>query len=42
MVFGALLPYLLGFGVPAALVWWYVRRRRAGRPQPTPISPDAG
>jgi hypothetical protein len=42
MVFGALLPYLLGFGVPAALVWWYVRRRRAGRPQPAPVSPDAG
>jgi hypothetical protein len=42
MVLGALLPYLLGFGVPAALVWWYVRRRRAGRPQPAPVNPDAG
>jgi hypothetical protein len=41
-VLGALLPYLVGIGGPAALVWWYVRRRRAGRPQPAPVSPDAG
>jgi len=42
MVLGALLPYLVGIGGPAVLVWWLVRRRRAGRPQPTPVSPDAG
>jgi hypothetical protein len=42
MVLGALLPYLVGIGGPAALVWWLVRRRRAGRPQPAPVSPDAG
>jgi hypothetical protein len=41
-VLGALLPYLVGIGGPAALVWWLVRRRRAGRPQPAPVSPDAG
>lgn len=42
MVLGALLPYLVGLGGPAVLVWWLVRRRRAGRPRPTPVSPDAG
>jgi hypothetical protein len=42
MVLGALLPYLVGIGGPAALVWWLVRRRRAGRPQPAPVTPDAG
>jgi hypothetical protein len=41
-VLGALLPYLVGIGGPAALVWWLVRRRRAGRPRPAPVSPDAG
>jgi hypothetical protein len=41
-VLGALLPYLIGIGGPAALVWWLVRRRRAARLRPAPVSPDAG
>jgi hypothetical protein len=43
VVIGAVLPYLLGLGVPAAAIWWYVRRRRGERLPATPvIDPDAG
>ncbi|HEY0805977.1 MAG TPA: DUF4349 domain-containing protein [Pseudonocardiaceae bacterium] len=42
MVLGALLPYLLGLGVPAALIWWFVRRRRERRVPAPMIEPDAG
>ena len=28
LVFGAALPFLLGIGIPALVVWWFVRRRR--------------
>jgi hypothetical protein len=42
VVLGALLPYLIGLGVPVALVWWLVRRRRAARPRPVAAAgPDA-
>jgi hypothetical protein len=30
VVIGAVLPYLLGIGLPVALVWWLVRRWREG------------
>lgn len=43
VVIGAVLPYLIGIGVPVAIVWWLVRRWRAGHPRAvvTP-GPDAG
>jgi hypothetical protein len=41
VVFGAVLPYLLGLGIPVALVWWLLRRRRISRPAPV-VHPDAG
>jgi hypothetical protein len=28
LVLGAVLPFLLGIGIPALVVWWFVRRRR--------------
>jgi len=41
VVLGALLPYLLGIGIPAALIWRFLRRRRGAAEAPT-IGPDAG
>jgi hypothetical protein len=42
VVIGAVLPYLLGVGVPVALVWWLVRRWRGARVRPAAAeSPDA-
>jgi hypothetical protein len=31
LVLGAALPFLLGIGIPALVVWWFVRRRRTAR-----------
>jgi hypothetical protein len=43
VVLGAVLPYLIGIGVPAALIWWLVRRWRAGHPRAVVAAgPDAG
>jgi hypothetical protein len=41
IAFGAALPFLLAFGVPAALVLWALRRRRlaAGPPAPPAEEP---
>jgi len=39
---GVLLPFLVGLGVPAALIWWFVRRRRGGKLAAPMIDPDAG
>lgn len=31
LVLGAALPFLLGIGIPALAIWWFVRRRRAAK-----------
>jgi hypothetical protein len=31
LVLGAALPFLLGIGIPALVVWWFVRRRRTAK-----------
>lgn len=35
-VLGALLPWLLAFGLPTAAAWWWWHRRRSPRPAPAP------
>ena len=31
LVLGAVLPFLLGIGIPALVVWWFVRRRKTAK-----------
>ncbi|HEY4457841.1 MAG TPA: DUF4349 domain-containing protein [Pseudonocardiaceae bacterium] len=31
LVLGAALPFLLGIGIPALVIWWFVRRRRTAK-----------
>ena len=41
-VLGAVLPWLLVFGVPAAALWWLARRRRRNRPAVPALVAPAG
>ncbi|RIV39439.1 DUF4349 domain-containing protein [Micromonospora radicis] len=40
-VLGAILPWLLVFGVPLAALWWLARRRRVRRLAPAAVAPVA-
>ncbi|MEU6024779.1 DUF4349 domain-containing protein [Micromonospora sp. NPDC047134] len=41
-VLGAVLPWLLVFGVPLGLLWWWRRRRRGHRPTEPPLVAPVG
>ncbi|GIJ19548.1 DUF4349 domain-containing protein [Micromonospora lutea] len=41
-VLGAILPWLLVFGVPAGALWWLVRRRRRNRPTVPALTTPVG